>query len=109
MQAGKLRHRIELHRNVPKRDATGQEIETWAKYATVWAEVLPLNGKELLNAQQISAEVTHRVNIRFYSEDIKPEHRVIHKGRTLEIVAALDMAERRRSMQLMCKEVVIDG
>ncbi len=108
MQAGKLRHRIELHSNIPTRNAQGEQIDSWAKYATVWASVEPFNGKELLNAQQISAEVTQRVKIRYYS-GVKPEHRVIFKDRTLEIVAALDIAERRRSMHLMCKEVVIDG
>lgn len=108
MQAGKLRHRIELQRNVPTRHGMGEQLDSWAKYATVWASVEPLTGTELLNAQQISAEVTHRVKIRFCS-DVKPEHQVIHNGRTLEIIAVLNIAERRRSQHLMCKEVVIDG
>lgn len=108
MQAAKLRHRIELTRNVPTRNGQGEQVDEWAKYATLWGSVEPLNGKELLNAQQISAEVTHRIKIRFYP-DIKPEHRAIHKGRTLDIVSVLDIAERRRSLHLLCKEVVIDG
>ena len=63
-----------------------------------------MNGRELLNAQQISAEITTRVRIR-YNSSVTSEHRVVIGGRTLEIVSVINPAERDITQHLLCKEV----
>ena len=104
MRAGQLRHRVELHSNSPAGNDYGEQIESWSSYTTVWAAIEPLSGRELLNAQQISAEITTRVRIR-YNSSVTSEHRVVIGGRTLEIVSVINPAERDITQHLLCKEV----
>lgn len=104
MQAGKLRHRVELHSASTDRSDYGEQTETWSKYDTVWASIEPLQGRELMHAQQISAEITHLARMR-YNSSAATEHRVIFGARTLEIISIINPEERNREMVLMCKEV----
>ncbi len=104
MQAGKLRHRVELHSATAEQDTYGESIDTYASYATVWASVEPLQGRELEHAQQISAETNHKVIIR-YNSSVASEHRVIFGSRTLEITAIINPQERNEYQILMCKEI----
>jgi SPP1 family predicted phage head-tail adaptor len=74
---------------------------------TVWGSVEPLTGRELLLAQQVSAEVTIRVTIRYDSGNtVTPQHRIIIGSRTLEIVYVGNPEERDKQLILMCKEIV---
>jgi len=104
MQSGTLRHRITLQTFTTAPDSYGEPIKTWSDLATVWAAVEPLTGREYFQAQQTHAEVTYRVRIR-YRADVVPTMRIAHAGKTLEILAAIDVGERRREMHLMCREL----
>lgn len=109
MRAGDLRHRISLQKDAnAEADAKNEYGETepsWETFNTVWASVEPLQGRELFNAQKVAADVTIRVRIRFLA-GVGPQHRILYRGRILEIQSAIDVGERRTEMHLMCKEVV---
>lgn len=104
MQAGRLRHRIQIKTPVEARNSYGERIVTWSTLATVWASVEPLRGREFLDAEQVQAEISHRVRMRYYP-GILPNYRVVFGGRVLEIQAVINVNERNREMQLMCKEM----
>lgn len=105
MRAGTLRHRVALHSLTTTRDDYGEPIETWVAAATIWARVSPGQGRELISAQQVNAELTHQVEMR-YRPEVTTTRRVIHKGRTLEIVSIINPDERNKNMILLCKELV---
>lgn len=86
-------------------DDYGEEEITWTDWATVWAAVEPLRGREFMEAKQVQAEVTHRMRMR-YRDGISPEKRVSFDGRTFDILAVIHVAEREREVQLMCREIV---
>ena len=104
MNIGKLRHRVKLQGLTENQDGYGQAVKSYTTYATVWASIEPLQGRELEHAKQISAETNHRVTIR-YNSDITVEGRVVFGDRTFEITAVLDTDERNRELVLMCSEV----
>lgn len=107
MQAGKLRHKVAFKSDTPTQDDFGQPIESWTTYMTVWAAIEPLEGRELLLAQQVSAEVTIRVRIRYDSGNtVSPKHRIIEGSRILEIVNVINPLGRNEKLILMCKEIV---
>jgi len=107
MRAGELRHRVAFKSDTPTQDDFGQPIESWTTYMTVWAAIEPLEGKELLLAQQVSAEVTIRVRIRYDSGNtVSPEHRIYEGSRILEIVNVINPLERNEKLTLMCKEII---
>lgn len=104
MQSGTLRHRVTLQSFTTSPDVYGEPIKTWADLATVWAAVEPLRGREYFQAQQTHAEVSYRVRIR-HRADILPTMRVLHAGKTLEILSVINIDERNRELHLMCKEL----
>lgn len=105
MRAGKLRHQVTFQQVTTSRDDFGASIEAWADFAAVWAEVVDLTGRELLAAQQIQAEITTRVTVR-YRGDLKPTMRVLHGNRILQVEAILDTTGRQDELQVLCREVV---
>ena len=105
MQVGKLRHKVELKHLSQTQNTYGEPVDTWTKYADVWASIEPLSGRELLLAQQVNAELTLRVIIRYHSAMVVTD-RIIKDSRTLEVVNIINKNERNEQMELLCKEVV---
>lgn len=105
MRSGTLRHMIALQSATKAENDYGEDTETWADYAQTYAAVVPLRGSEFYKAQQVNAEITINVIIR-YRDDVKASHRVIFEGRTLEIAAPpIDPQMRHRELHLLCKEL----
>ncbi|MFQ5625592.1 MAG: phage head closure protein [Methyloligellaceae bacterium] len=105
MRAGQLRHRVQ----VQSRSSTtsgGELSDTWSTVATVWADIDPLTGRELLAAHQTQSEATIRVAMRYGSElkDLTSDDRLLFKGRVLEIIEAKNASERNEEWHLLCKE-----
>ena len=105
MNAGKLRHRVTIQKLEEVDDGYGGIEEKWQDMITVWAVVEPLRGNERYTAQQVQAELTHKVTIR-YKPGIKPDMRLKYGDRILEIEAVIDVEERHRWLELLCSEVV---
>lgn len=103
--AGRLDKRITIQSATSARDGSGQPILTWSDWAVVWAAVEPIRGREYFAAQQVSAETTHRVTIR-YRSGVSPQMRVVFNGRTFRIEAVIDPQEHHERLELMCVEVL---
>jgi SPP1 family predicted phage head-tail adaptor len=108
MQAGKLRHRIEIQQPVgTTRDGAGakkgKDRQAWTVLARLWAAVEPLAGRELYNAQQVQPNLSHRVRVR-YLDGVKAKMRVKHDRRYLNIETVINLEERDRELHLMCTE-----
>lgn len=107
VDAGKLRTRVEIQNRTTARDGYGDALETWGTAATVWAEVVPLSGRELWAAQQAQADVTTRVRIRYRSDvTVTPRTRLRIGTRILNVQAAVDVDGRNRLLELLCVEEV---
>jgi SPP1 family predicted phage head-tail adaptor len=106
IRAGELNCRVALKTATETQDDYGDVVSGWATIATVWGEVVDLSGREYFAAQQVNAEVTTRMRIR-YLAGVTPKMRGVVNGRTLEILSVLEPEGRRRELHLMCKEVVL--
>lgn len=105
LKIGKLRHRITIQQATETQDGAGQPIPSWSTFATVWASVEPLQGKEYLLAQQTKANVSHKVTIR-HLDGVIPKMRISYDSRTLQIVSVIHSEERDFVTTLMCVEQV---
>ena len=103
MKAGELRHKVTIQKVSQTLDSSRQTVDLWTKLAEVWAAVEPLSGRELLNAQQIQPDVTHRVRIR-HRDDVTAKMRVQHDSRNLNIESIINVNERDRELHLLCRE-----
>jgi SPP1 family predicted phage head-tail adaptor len=105
MRAGQLRQRITIQSKTPNRDTFGQEVITWTDFATVWAAVEPLRGREFLDARMVTAEVTTKIRIR-QRDGISPEMRVVFGSINYDVLAVIHVEEREREIHLMCQEII---
>lgn len=105
MQSGRLRERVAIQAATVTQNTYGEEIESWATSATVWAQVLPGSVSERFQAAagQRASEITHTVRMRFRS-DITPKKRLLWETRTLEILGQMDPTGKRDTLVVMCKE-----
>lgn len=86
----------------------------WPTVATRWASIAPLSGRELFMAQQIRADVTHRVKMRWFPDalsgqvkvGLKPKMRLVFQGRKLNVVSCIDVDELHVELDLLCIEEV---
>lgn len=107
-RAGKFRDQVRILELKEVRMPGGRYQKDWEEFLKVRAKVIPLSGTERFQAQQIQAELTHRVEMR-YHEGIKPQMRVEYKGRTFEITQPpINLEERDRELHLVCAEVISD-
>lgn len=105
MRAGQLRHRIVIQQLAEGRDSAGGIAETWITFVTLPAAVEPLKGREYFQSDQLNAEVSHRIKVRYYP-GILPKMRVSWGTRIFRVEAVLNIDERNREIQLMCTEVI---
>lgn len=104
MQAGRLRQRVRIQEPVDAQNGLGEMIRAWSTVATVWAAVEPLRGREFFDAEQVQAEISHRVRLR-YRPGVDATMRVLFGSRVFQIQSVIDVDERRRELQLMCREM----
>ncbi len=62
--AGKMRERVTFQQKSATRNALGEEVVTWTDVCTVWAEAIPLRGREFYAANQTQQAVDVRFRIR---------------------------------------------
>ena len=104
MKLGRMRYRVELQEYTSTRDKDGFATKDWNTIATVWADIVPVSGKEFLSQATETAEVTYKIYIR-YRLGITSSMRVLWDGHVFEIVSALG-DKRSGLLTLMTKEVV---
>ena len=103
INAGNLTDRIVIEQAAETRNSVGEVTLSWSTFATVWADVQALSGREAERYGQIVGFTGHKVTIR-QLPGVKVSMRVIYAGtRTLEI-GAINEYERGWYLELICTE-----
>lgn len=107
MFAPNLRHRITLQEQTPIQDTTtGAVVLSWTDWLVDEpAEVVPLSGREFLQAQTTQVQVDARMTIRWRT-GVLPTMRAQFDGATYQITAVLPDPSARRWLTLMVKQLV---
>lgn len=110
MRAGELRQRATLQSRSSVRDALGGESVIWGDEFDIWCCIEPLQGRELLAAQQIQSEINTRITVRYYDgKTIVPQWRLVHDGVIFDILTLADIDTRHNQLVLMCIQGLKDG
>lgn len=102
--AGDLDRRIEIELGTKSRDASQDEIITWATAFKRWAGMKQSSGREFMGAAQVIRDADTVWTIRYDSESrtIAPEsHRVRYGGAIFEIVGIAEATEGRKDYLLL--------
>jgi SPP1 family predicted phage head-tail adaptor len=103
IDAGSLTDRIVIEQAAETRNSVGEVTLSWSTFATVWADVQALSGREAERYGQIVGFTGHKVTIRELP-GVKVSMRIVWEGtRTLEI-GAINEYERGWYLELICTE-----
>ncbi len=103
MRIGKLRHVGTIESYTEAKNSFGEAEKTWSEFCKVWCDIKPLNGNEKYVSAEKHATATHQVIIR-YRDGVNPKMRLVSRGRTFEILSALNVNEQDKMMQLIVEE-----
>ena len=101
---GRYRERITLQQKTLTTSASGEQQETWATLATVWAQVLPISGREMAQAGAVMSETVYRVRIR-YRADVSELTRAVWGSRTLAFSAVANVGGLYTELEITATEV----
>lgn len=103
MKIGGMRYRVELQRNFSKKDDEGFTQNIWQTEHTVWADIVPVSGREFLQSGTETAEVAFKIYIR-YLDGIDADMRV-KCGENIYLLTAVLGNKRKGMLTLMAKEL----
>ena len=106
--SGKFNRRMRFQRRSEAQDSYGQQAQTWADAFTSWVSIEPMSGRELMSAQAVNAETTHKVEMR-YRPGVNSALRGIYQGRVFNILAVMDEDMAHKVLTLLCSEGLIRG
>lgn len=112
MEAGKLRHRIEIQQKITPRDpSTGNFLDPiWVEFAKVWAGVEDSSARDLVAAKAAKSAATGRMVIR-YRAGVLPTMRVLYRGEiySIEGPPLADKVSGLEYLTLLVSKGVKDG
>ena len=105
MQTGKRYHRIQLMRRSLARDAQGQNIETFATYATAWAQRVDVKSREVMMADQPNAESTAVFTVRWRSDMLMTD-RILDENNNNYNIRQMNEITRHKGIQITATALV---
>lgn len=105
MEAGRLKHRGKIQQASEVANSFGEMVPTWADALTRYCSINPLSGQELFAAQQVQAEVTHKIKMR-YTAGLTPKMRLVYAGRVFNFLNILNTDEENYELTILAKEEV---
>lgn len=99
---GSLDERITIEQPAKTQNSVGETELTWSTFATTWAKVESLTGREIERYGEVVGFSGHKVTMRFRS-GVTTAMRVIYDGRTLEIGSIIER-DGRWYLELICTE-----
>lgn len=99
MNIGKLNKRIIIESQSLTFDDVGQQVETWATFATVWANIKHNSGAETIKSDAITSSVKASFRIR-YLKGLDAGMRVKYETSTYRILAILPHVDDKRFLDI---------
>ena len=107
--AGELRERVTILRQVVVPDGRGGETRSWENWLNLAARVVPTSmgghtviGEALQGTQGFTITVRHVL-------DVDITHRVAWRGRTMRVMAAVDLTGKRAFTTITTDDGVVTG
>lgn len=102
MRAGDMDRRIELqHRTLAAANAHGEQVPSWATYATVWAQRLEGGGREQFVAATTYASTEVRFRIR-HRTDVLVTDRVVFDSKTFDVLGTAEIG-RKEGLEIFAR------
>lgn len=111
MTVPRLCRRLRLQEAKRVSDGAGGFRETWDVLGTLWAEVVPGQGREVGGEDAAGAQVPYRITLRGAAIGAarrpKPGQRLCETGRVFHILAVTERDARGRYLTCFAREEVV--
>lgn len=104
MRTGLMRRKVTIRTMTRTPDGMGGYTETPTDVTNIPARVEPLEGRELLMAQQTGMQRPHRFTMR-YRTGMTGAKTLIYETRTFDIKSVMDPEEKHRELIITADEV----
>ncbi len=101
VSSGVLDQRITINQLIVVRGEFGGHDETWAPFATVWAQMQDMTGREIFQAHAMGSAATKLFTIR-YLKGVTPAMQVIAPDGTVCRIEWIRYVTRKEYMELYC-------
>lgn len=100
------RHRLTLERRAEALDDFGEAALTYTALTTAWGSVEAVGSRERFDSQQVQAEVSHRIKIRYsnLAATLTAADRITLGARIFDIVTPMDKDGRTRELEILALE-----
>jgi len=85
--------KIVIERVTRTQDAFGAIIETWATFATIYANIIPVSGRELYSSDRPNLRSSTRFYI-YYRDDITEKDRILYDSNYYDITYMREIGYR---------------
>lgn len=108
MNAGDLKHRIDIYANVKYENELGEEDYRFDKLKTIWAAIIPQTGSlQKQQADTILTNVTHKIIVRYSAaNDITKEMQIHFRGHKFDIKYILNPYFNNETLEIFVQEVL---
>lgn len=105
MNIGRKNRRLTFDRPIDTTDGHGDALVDYATIGTVWASIEPLRGEERFEAQQVTADVTHKIRVRYSSTlaGLTPKHRARLGATTYDLLSINDINSGHRELEIWAR------
>lgn len=106
MNAGKLKHWIEVHGNVKTENEVGETIYSFEKINTIRAEIIPQTGAlQQQQADTVLTNVTHKIKVRYSAgKDVTKDMKLFFGTHKFEIKFILNPFFANKELLFFCEE-----
>ena len=107
IDAGELRHQVQIQQLETTQSGTGAPSTTWDTVLTTMAAIMTASSREVYQASQFTAQVSHVLKIRWPGTGILLQGgmQVVFGSRTFKLQTVENVLERNRVMLLHCLEI----
>lgn len=102
-QAGNLNKKVKIMKLSQVQDGAGGYEDKLVEIKSVWANIQPVYGREFWQAQQVQAQISHKITIR-YTKDIDRACIISLGKRLFDIQYITNVNEENRFLELRALE-----
>jgi len=105
MRSGNLKKKITFQDYTETSNDFGEIAKGYTAFKTVFASVTPLAGKEYFSSKQVNAEVSHKIECRYFN-GVVPSMQIVYGTRVFQIESVINIREANKTLQIMATEVL---
>lgn len=106
MNAGKLRHQIDIEKKLTTRDAYGGEKVSFKRVISTRCSITYMNGKDGFTSDQFYGKNIIKLRLRYYP-NISISDRIIYNDRIFDIIPPVkNINEKNRYLEIIAEEEI---